>query len=47
MPGTRPSSRFSPSRLAERWVPVLLVVLAILLVATLGIVLMAMLGVKL
>ncbi len=47
MPGRKPSSRFSPSRRAERWVPVILIVLAVLLVATLAIVLLAVLGVKL
>ncbi len=43
----RASRRFSPNKWLERGIPVLLVVLAILLVITIAIVLLAVLGVPL
>jgi uncharacterized membrane protein len=43
----RPSKRFNPSRWMERLVPVLLVILAIGLLATMVIIILAVLGVAL
>ncbi len=39
-----PSKRFSPTSRTERWIPVLLILLALVLLATVTIVLLAVLG---
>ncbi|MCL4560685.1 MAG: hypothetical protein M1281_08740 [Chloroflexi bacterium] len=39
-----PSTRFSPTFWTQRWIPVILAILALALIATVVIVLLAMLG---
>ncbi len=40
------SRRFSPSRLAKIWIPLLLLILTILLLATLAFVVLTVIGIK-